>query len=91
MPGGNPEEQYDSLFNKITTLPKETKIYPGHDYEDKEYSLLKDELKNNPFLENRTKKQYVEFVKDFFPTSSRSCCRRRENDIAMWHKKSSRR
>ncbi len=70
LPGGNPEEQYDSLFNKITTLPKDTKIYPGHDYEDNDYSLLKDELQNNPFLEKRTKQQYVEFVNDFFPPAA---------------------
>ncbi len=70
LPGGNPEEQYDSLFNKITPLPNSTKIYPGHDYEDNEYSLLNDELKNNPFLLNRTKEEYVEFVKDFFPPAA---------------------
>ena len=70
LPGGNPEEQYDSLFNKITTLPGSTQIYPGHDYDDKEYSLLKDELETNPFLEIRSKEQYVAFVKDFFPPAA---------------------
>ncbi len=70
LPGGNPEEQYDSLFNKITTLPGNIKIYPGHDYEENEYSLLKDEIKNNPFLKDRTKQQYVKFVYDFFPPAA---------------------
>jgi sulfur dioxygenase len=70
LPGGNPKDQYDSLFNKIKTLPNYTKIYPGHDYEDNEYSILQDELKNNPFLEKRSKEQYVEFVKDFFPPAA---------------------
>lgn len=67
LPGGSSEEQYDSLFNKILKLPEDTKIYPGHDYEDNEYSLLKYEAQNNPFLEQRSKEEYVEFVKDFFP------------------------
>ncbi len=70
LPGGNSEEQFDSLFNKITTLPGNTKIYPGHDYEENEYSLLKDELNDNPFLEKRTKQEYIEFVKDFFPPAA---------------------
>ena len=67
LPGGNPSEQYDSLFNKILTLPENTKIYPGHDYENNEYSLLKDEIMNNPFLEKRTKEDYILFVNEFFP------------------------
>ncbi len=70
LPGGNPEEQYESLFNKINVLPQNTKIYPGHDYEDNVYSLLKDELNENPFLQDRSKKEYVEFVKDFFPPAA---------------------
>ncbi|MEO8399700.1 MAG: MBL fold metallo-hydrolase [Ignavibacteriaceae bacterium] len=70
LPGGNSKEQYESLFNKIAVLPEKTKIYPGHDYENNEYSLLKDELKNNPFLQKRTKEQYVDFVKDFFPPAA---------------------
>ena len=67
LPGGNSFEQYDSLFTKIVNLPDETKIYPGHDYENNEHSLLKDEKRNNPFLEVRTKDEYVLFVKEFFP------------------------
>jgi glyoxylase-like metal-dependent hydrolase (beta-lactamase superfamily II)/rhodanese-related sulfurtransferase len=67
LPGGDPEEQYDSLFNKILTLPAGTKIYPGHDYQDLGFAYLEDEKKTNPFLQPRTKQQFVEFVKDFFP------------------------
>ncbi|MEJ2614821.1 MAG: MBL fold metallo-hydrolase [Ignavibacteriaceae bacterium] len=67
LPGGEASDQYDSLFNKILTLPGDTKIYPGHDYENNEYSFLEDEIKNNPFLENRTKDEYLLFVKEFFP------------------------
>jgi glyoxylase-like metal-dependent hydrolase (beta-lactamase superfamily II)/rhodanese-related sulfurtransferase len=66
LPGGSPSEQFDSLFNKIINLPDDVKIYPGHDYENNEYSLLKDEKKNNPFLEKRSKDEYILFVKEFF-------------------------
>jgi sulfur dioxygenase len=67
LPGGNSSDQYDSLFNKIIPLPPNTKIYPGHDYEENEFAFLKDELISNPFLQKRTKEEYIEFVADFFP------------------------
>ncbi|MEK9137816.1 MAG: MBL fold metallo-hydrolase [Bacteroidota bacterium] len=67
LPGGNPGEQYDSLFYKILSLPDNTKIYPGHDYQDLEFSYLRDEKNTNPFLALRSKQEFVDFVKDFFP------------------------
>ncbi len=70
LPGGNPADQYSSLFERILTLPENTKIYPGHDYENNEFALLSDERKNNPFLQKRTREEYVNFVKDFFPPIS---------------------
>jgi glyoxylase-like metal-dependent hydrolase (beta-lactamase superfamily II)/rhodanese-related sulfurtransferase len=67
LPGGNTEDQYESLFNKVLQLPDDTKIYPGHDYEGNEFSYLGNERKENPFLQPRTKEEFTEFVKDFFP------------------------
>lgn len=67
LPGGNPEEQYDSLMQKIIPLPDQTKIYPGHDYEDHMFAFLGDEKRTNPFLQARTKAEYVQFVQEFFP------------------------
>lgn len=67
LPGGNPEEQYDSLFNRILPLPDRTKIYPGHDYQDMDFAYLGEERISNPFLQPRSKEEFVNFVKDFFP------------------------
>lgn len=67
LPGGNAEEQYDSLMNKILPLPDNTKMYPGHDYENNTFALLGNEKKTNPFLARRTKAEYIKFVQDFFP------------------------
>ncbi|MBM2840697.1 MAG: Rhodanese domain protein [Bacteroidetes bacterium] len=67
LPGGNPEDQYDSLFKRILPLRDRTKIYPGHDYQDMAFAYLGDERISNPFLQPRSKEQFVEFVKDFFP------------------------
>ncbi|HET9136965.1 MAG TPA: MBL fold metallo-hydrolase [Candidatus Kapabacteria bacterium] len=67
LPSGNTEEQYDTLFNKIMKLPPETIIHPGHDYEGRDSTTLEAEKKSNPFLALRSKPEYVEFVKEFFP------------------------
>ena len=29
---GNAEDQYDSIFKRLLTLPLDTLVYPGHDY-----------------------------------------------------------
>lgn len=43
------EKEWNSL-KKIISLPDETKIYPGHDYGIEEFSTVKHEKENNPFL-----------------------------------------
>lgn len=70
LPGGNPREQYDSLFNKILNLPEAVKIYPGHDYEENTFSYLHEERRTNPFLQPMTEQEYVKFVADFFPPAA---------------------
>jgi glyoxylase-like metal-dependent hydrolase (beta-lactamase superfamily II)/rhodanese-related sulfurtransferase len=72
LPGGNAEEQYDSLMNKIFPFPDSTRIYPGHDYENNQFALLGEEKKKNPFLAKRTKAEYMQFVQEFFPPLSES-------------------
>lgn len=67
LPGGSAEQQYDSLYNKVLQFNDDTKIYPGHDYEDNVYVLLGQERKTNEFLLKKSKEEFVSFVKDFFP------------------------
>lgn len=67
LPGGNASDQYDSLYNKVLQLNDDTKIYPGHDYENNVYTLLGNERKTNPFLQQKSKEEFVSFVKEFFP------------------------
>ena len=38
---GSAEDAYDSLFNKLLKLPKDTLVYPAHDYNGKNIQLLK--------------------------------------------------
>ncbi|MEW5797602.1 MAG: MBL fold metallo-hydrolase [Bacteroidota bacterium] len=72
LPGGSAEEQYESLTKKILTQPDNTKIWPGHDYEENTFAYLRDEKKTNPFLQQHSKEEYKRFVSDFFPPLAES-------------------
>jgi hydroxyacylglutathione hydrolase len=48
--GGSLEMLLDSIENKILTLPKETVIWPGHDYGDTPTSTLGREMEENPYI-----------------------------------------
>jgi hydroxyacylglutathione hydrolase len=50
LPGGNPEQMYESLTQKLAKMPPATILYPGHDYADRPTSTLADELRSNRFL-----------------------------------------
>ncbi|MDM7202729.1 MAG: MBL fold metallo-hydrolase, partial [Thermodesulfobacteriaceae bacterium] len=51
LPGGNYKLMMESIRKRLLILPKETKIYPGHDYGPKPTSTIEEELKFNPFLQ----------------------------------------
>ena len=59
---GNAEDAYDSLFNKLLKLPKDTLVYPAHDYNGKKYSTIDNEKNNNPRLQVSSKEQYAEIM-----------------------------
>jgi glyoxylase-like metal-dependent hydrolase (beta-lactamase superfamily II)/rhodanese-related sulfurtransferase len=67
LPGGDPGQQYDSLFATVLNLPDTTMIHPGHDYEGNAPRMLGQEKTINPFLAPRTREEYIAFVADFFP------------------------
>ena len=47
--GANVNDLYQSL-QKIKMLPKDTQIFPGHDYGDVKTDVLQSQLENNRFL-----------------------------------------
>ena len=59
---GSAEDAYDSLFNKLLKLPKDTLVYPAHDYNGKKYSTIENEINNNPRLQVSSKEQYAEIM-----------------------------
>jgi glyoxylase-like metal-dependent hydrolase (beta-lactamase superfamily II) len=52
---------YESL-KKLTSLPAETKVYPGHDYESRFPTTMGDELKNNPYFKVRNLEEFTKLM-----------------------------
>ena len=61
LPGGNPEELYNSLL-KLTTLDDDVEIYPGHDYGEKPYSTIGYEKDHNYALSFSKKEGFIRFM-----------------------------
>ena len=59
---GSAEDAYDSLFNKLLKLPKDTLVYPAHDYNGKKFSTIENEKNNNPRPQVSSKEQYAEIM-----------------------------
>ena len=47
LPGGNAEQLYESLTQKLAKLPDDTVLYPGHDYGHTPTSTIADQKKTN--------------------------------------------
>ena len=59
---GDAGMQYDSIFNKLLKLPKNTFVYPAHDYNGKKFSTIENEKKNNPRLQVKSESEYIEIM-----------------------------
>jgi sulfur dioxygenase len=59
---GDPVAQYDSIFNRLLTLPDETLVYPCHDYKGDTVSTIGEERAFNPRLKVSSVEQYVEIM-----------------------------
>jgi hydroxyacylglutathione hydrolase len=50
LPGGDAEQMYYSLTQKLARLPRETVLYPGHNYGPTETSTIGEELDQNVYM-----------------------------------------
>jgi len=60
--GGDAGEQYDSIFNKLFTLPDETVVFPAHDYRGHTQSTIGEEKRANPRVAGRSRAAYIELM-----------------------------
>jgi len=54
LPGGDPDEMYRTLTQRLTRLPESTRLYPGHDYGPTPESTLGDEKRENTYMRVRS-------------------------------------
>lgn len=57
--GGDPRLSWDSIVNRLFTLPEDTLVYPAHDYKGWTCSSIREERRFNPRLAGRTQAEYV--------------------------------
>lgn len=60
---GDPAALYKSIQDKFFTLPDETLVYPGHDYEGRQITTIAQEKQRNPRLgNNKTEQEFVDIM-----------------------------
>jgi len=60
--GGDPEALYDSITQRLFTLPDDTLVYPGHDYNGHWVSNVAQERKTNSRLAGRSREEFIDIM-----------------------------
>lgn len=60
--GGSANDLYNSIINKLFTLPDDTIVYPGHDYNGKKISCIAQEKNSNARLAGKTLDEFVQIM-----------------------------
>jgi glyoxylase-like metal-dependent hydrolase (beta-lactamase superfamily II) len=61
---GDAGRLYDSIHDKLFSLPPDALVYPGHDYAGKTVSTIRQERDSNPRLGGtRTRSEFIEIMK----------------------------
>jgi glyoxylase-like metal-dependent hydrolase (beta-lactamase superfamily II) len=56
---------YDSVYNKLLTLPGNTRIYPGHDYGESPTITLTENIKISPLLQAKNLKDFKQKMDEY--------------------------
>ncbi len=60
--GGDAGKSYDSITERLFTLPDTTLVYPGHDYKGWTASSIAEEKRHNPRLAGKSREEYIEIM-----------------------------
>lgn len=62
---GRSETLFDSVREKLFTLPDQTRVYPGHDYRGRTQTTIGEEKRFNPRLNlNKSKQEFVNIMNE---------------------------
>ena len=62
---GDAGQLYDSITNKLFSLPADTLVYPGHDYQGNTVSTIKQEMAKNVRLGNgKSREDFIAIMQD---------------------------
>lgn len=51
LPGGNVEQMFDTIYNKLMKMSDDTIIFPGHNYAPVKQDTLLNQKRTNPFMQ----------------------------------------
>ena len=62
---GNAGQLYDSITGKLFTLPADTLVYPGHDYQGNTVTTIKQEMVKNPRIGlGRSRDEFIAIMQE---------------------------
>lgn len=61
---GDAGSLYNAVTQKLFTLPDDTLVYPGHDYQGQTVSTIGEEKSWNPRFAGRSRNQFIELMKN---------------------------
>ena len=59
LPGGNPEQMFDTISNTLLKMSDDTIIFPGHNYADKKHDTLANQKLTNPYMQYDNLKSFI--------------------------------
>jgi hydroxyacylglutathione hydrolase len=62
LPGSDPREMYESLYNRISKLDESLIVYPGHDYGNSPTSTIGTEKRTNHVLKCKSKEEFLSLM-----------------------------
>ena len=67
LPNGNAVRAYHTLYHTYKALPDNLEVWPGHDYHDKQHSILGDEKTSNPKMNFENEEAFVRYMEQENP------------------------
>lgn len=64
LPTGDPDQLYESLFDKLLALDQTLLVYPAHDYKGRSHSSLAVEIAENPRLQKRDRADFTRMMRE---------------------------